>query len=49
MKESIPEIEGDKEKSKHNKYEAKAKRILIDSIKDHLIPHVAKLNTAKEV
>lgn len=29
--------------------EAKTKRILIDSIKDHLIPHVVELKTAKEV
>ena len=37
------------ENAKHKKNEAKAKRILIDSIKDHLIPHVAELKAAKEL
>ena len=27
----------------------KAKRIIVDSIKDHLIPHVSSLKTPKEV
>ena len=36
----IPEPEGD---------EAKAKRIIADSIKDHLIPHVSSLRTPKEM
>jgi hypothetical protein len=49
VKEVIPEPEGAEEKAKYKKNEAKAKRILIDSIKDHLIPHVVELKTAKEV
>lgn len=35
-------------KSKHKKNEAKAKRILVNSVKYHLIPHIAQLNTSKE-
>ena len=42
-----PEDEEAKEKFKKN--EVKAKRILTDSIKDHLIPNVSKLKTAKEM
>lgn len=49
MKKIIPWPEGVGEKAKHKKNDAKARRILIDSIKDHLIPHVAKLKTAKEM
>ena len=34
----IPEPEGDEAKEKHKKSLIKAKRIIVDSIKDHLIP-----------
>jgi len=37
------------EKSKHKKNEAKAKRNMIESFKDHLIPYVVELKTAKEM
>jgi hypothetical protein len=33
----------------HNKKEAKAKRIILDSVKDHLITHIAKKKTEKEM
>ena len=45
----IPELEGDKAKAKHKKNLIKAKRIVADSIKDHLIPHVPSLRTPKEM
>ena len=45
----IPEPEGDESKAKHKKNLIKAKRIIADSIKDHLIPHVSSLRTPKEV
>ena len=35
------------EKSKHKKNEAKAKRILIYYVKDHLVPHIVQLNNTK--
>ena len=41
----IPEPEGDEDKAKHKKSLVKAKRIISDSIKDHLIPHVSSLKT----
>jgi hypothetical protein len=34
--------------AKHNK-DAKAKRIFLDSMKDHLISHIAEKNTRKEM
>jgi len=49
VKEIIPWPEGFGEKAKHKKNDAKSRRILIDSIKDHLIPHVAELKTAEEM
>ena len=37
----LPEPEEDEAKAKLRKNEVKAKRILTDSIKDHLIPNVS--------
>ena len=45
----IPEPEGDEAKAKHKKSLITAKRIIADSIKDHLIPHVSSLRTPKEM
>jgi hypothetical protein len=33
----------------HNKKEIKAERVLLDFMKDHLIPHLTKKNTTKEM
>ena len=41
--------EGDEAKDTHTKNLLKAKRIIVDSIKDHLIPHVLSFKTPKEV
>jgi hypothetical protein len=45
----IPKPEGDEDKPKHKKSLVKAKRIIVDSIKDHLIPHVSSLKTPKKM
>lgn len=45
----IPEPEGDEDEAKHQKSLVKAKRIIADSIKDHLIPHVSSLKTPKQI
>ena len=45
--DEVPESEGDKEKTKHKKDMVKAKRIIIDSIKDHLIPQLSSNNSPK--
>ena len=44
-----PIPEGYETKSLQKKNLFKAKRIIVDSIKDHLIPHVYSLNTPKEM
>ena len=45
----VLEIEGDEAKEIHKKNLLKAKRIIADSIKDHLIPHLSSFKTPKEV
>ena len=45
----IPEPEGDEDKTKRKKSLVKEKRIIADSIKDHLIPHVSSLKTPKQM
>ena len=42
-------LEGDDTKALHKKNLVKAKRIIVDSSKDHLIPQVYSLNTSKEM
>ena len=49
IEEDIPELEEDEAKAKHKKSLVKAKRIIADSIKDHLIPHVSSLKTPKQM
>ena len=49
IKQNVSKPESAEEKARHKKSEAKAKRILIDSVKDHLIPHIAELKTSKEM
>jgi hypothetical protein len=49
IKQNVSEPKIVEEKSRHKKNEAKAKRILIYSIKYHLIPHIVELKTSKEM
>ena len=48
VNKEIPEPEGDDEKIAFRMNEGKAKRIIIDSVKDHLIPHISGQQNAKE-
>ena len=48
VKGEVAKPQGDKDKDKHKKDLVKAKRIITDSIKDHLIPHVSSLKTLKD-
>ena len=45
----IPVPEGDEVNSLHKKNLIMAKRIIVASIKDHLIPQVSSLKTPKEI
>ena len=49
VKEEDLESQEDVTKEKHKKNVVKAKRIIIDSIKYHLIPHVSSLTTPKKM
>ena len=45
----VPEPKGDEAKDTHKKNLVKSKRIIANSIKDHLIPHVSSFKTTKEI
>ena len=45
--EEVPEPEGEETKATHKKNMIKSKRIIADSIKDHLIPHVSSLRPVR--
>ena len=45
--EEVPVPEGDEAKALHKKKMVMSKRIIVDSIKDHLIPQVSSLKTPK--
>ena len=49
IEEDIPELEGDKDKAKNKESLVKAKRIITNSIKDHLIPQVSSQKTPKKM
>ena len=49
VKEEVAELEGDEDKARYKKNMVKAKRIIVESIKDHLISHVFYLKTPKEM
>jgi hypothetical protein len=45
----VPEPEEEEQKTKHKKNEKKTKRIMSDSVRDHLIPHISKLQTTRKM
>jgi hypothetical protein len=45
----VSEPDDDADKAKHQKDTIRAKRIIADSIKDHLIPYVSSIKTLKEM
>ena len=49
INEEVPKPQGDEAKDSHKRNLVKSKRIIVDSIKDHLIPHVSSFKTPKEV
>ena len=49
IKEEVQEPKGDEAKEKNKKDMVKSKRIIVDSIKDHLIPQVSSRKTPKEM
>jgi hypothetical protein len=49
IKENVPEPEEEATKEKYKKDMIRAKRIIVDFIKDHLIPQVSSKNTSKDM
>ena len=49
ISEEVPQLEGEEAKDTHKKNLVKYKRIIADSIKHHLIPHVSSFKIIKEV
>jgi hypothetical protein len=49
VEQDIEELEEDVAKAKYKKDLIKTKRIVVDSIKNHLIPHVSTLKTPKQM
>jgi len=49
IEEEVIEPEGDEAKAKYKKNMVKEKRIIVDSIKDNLIPHVSSMKTPKQM
>ena len=49
VEEEVADPKEDEARAKHKKNMVKAKRIIVDSIKDHLIPHVSSLKTPKQM
>jgi hypothetical protein len=49
VKEEVPEPADAAEKAKHQNDTIRAKRIILDSIKDHLIRYVSSKKTSKEM
>ena len=48
-KVDFPKAEGDGDKAKHKKSLVKENKIIVDSIKDHMIPHVSYLMNPKKM
>jgi hypothetical protein len=49
VKEEVSEPDDPADKAKHQKDTIRSKRIIADSIKDHLIPYVSSQKTPKEM
>jgi hypothetical protein len=49
IKENVSEPEEDEAKEKYKKDMIRVERIIVDSIKDHLIPQVSSKNTPKDM
>jgi hypothetical protein len=45
----VPKPGEEEQKTKNKKNEKKAKRIMSDLVKDHLIPHISKLQTTRKM
>jgi hypothetical protein len=49
VEEFVPELDDDAEKLQWRKNDAKDRKIIICSVRDHLIPHISNLKTTKHM
>ena len=49
VNENVLELEEEVEKDRWRKNDARARRILVDSVKDHLVPRISKKTTARKM
>ena len=49
VNEKGPEPEAEEDKSQWRKCDAKARRILVDSVKDHFVPQISEKKTARKM
>ena len=49
VNEKVPEPEAEEDKLRWRKNDAKARTILVDSFRDHLVPHISEKTTARKM
>ena len=49
VKAKVPEPEGEEDKPRWRKDDAKVRRILVDSVRDHLVPQISEKTTARRM
>ena len=47
--ENVPEPEAEENKSHRRRSDAKARRILVDSVRDHLVPQISQKKTTRKM
>ena len=48
VNEKVPEPEAEEDKS-HTRSDAKARRIMVDSVRDHLVPQISQKKTSRKM
>ena len=49
VNEKVPEPEAEDDKSQWRKNDARARRLLVDSVKDHLVPQISQNKTTRKM
>ena len=49
VNEKVPEPEVEEDKSHWRKSDVKARRILVDSVRDHLVPQISQKKTTRKI
>ena len=49
VNEDVPKLEEEAKKAQWKKNDARARRILVDSMKNHLVPHISEKTTTKNM